>query len=418
MVEQLKKEMNMTSKRVEERINGMDQKELQKLELGSIVQKAYLKEMFDHITTQNDLQIYVVNPNRQIFVSSGSNELVEGTFTLFDGGYVAELDNEISVWLPEKRNHLADWSDGYYFTTMTISNLHIYCLVPIEGLLFFHLEIMILYFQATLLLFLVAVSFAFLCKRILTKSLSRLTQMTVDLPKRMEQEEKFEVRESGIHEVHALIRNFEAAAKTLKQMFQEAKKRNHLLTERTKELVESQKQLEYLARYDELTGLLNRRTFQEDIEQLLLDSKQHDEEFAVVYMDLDQFKDINDSLGHGAGDELLIIFAHRLQAFMNQVDQHKMKAYRLGGDEFILMIKNTDLLQTQGWCTQLVDAMREPMILFDNSYTISMSMGVSLFPADGDNVEKMIKNADSAMYRVKKSGKNGIQFFNDEDDSR
>lgn len=414
MVEQLKNDMAMTSKRVEEKINGMEQKEIQNLKLGSIVQKAHLKEMFDNITSQSDLQIYVVNNKNEIFVYSGTDETLNGEFTLFDHGYVAEVENELSIWLPKRQNNLIDWSNGYYFTTMSSSNLHIFSIVPIKGLLLSYSKVFTNYFQAILLLFLMAVGFAFICKQILTKSLSSLTNMTADLPGRMEQEEVLKGRKSVIYEFHLLNQNFETVANILKQMFQEARMRNNLLTEKTKQLVESKKQLEYLAHYDELTGLSNRRTFQEDIEQILLHSKKNNGEFAVIFIDIDKFKQINDSLGHAAGDQLLKICAQRLQTFVHQAN--KMKAYRLGGDEFILLIKNIDLQQTKRLCTKLMDEMGESINLFGKSYSISLSIGVSIFPKDGDNVETMISNADSAMYTVKKSGRNGIEFYNGEVD--
>ncbi len=175
-------------------------------------------------------------------------------------------------------------------------------------------------------------------------------------------------------------------------------------------LVLSQKELKYLAYHDRLTGLRNRDAFYEQLELLLRESSRNKDIIsALLFIDLDNFKIINDSLGHDYGDLILREAAKRIVTILRKSDQ----VFRLGGDEFTVLLKNLKREVDAGLVAEkLVKVLSEPYRLKDEIVnSISSSVGISLIPRDGLNVGMLIKNADIAMYEVKKDGKGGYKYF-------
>jgi len=179
------------------------------------------------------------------------------------------------------------------------------------------------------------------------------------------------------------------------------------ITERkkTEELIWKQ------ANFDALTGLANRTLFQRRLQQELDHCNRSDSILAVIYLDLDGFKDINDSLGHAAGDKLLVEVAQRLQERARKTDV----VARLGGDEFTLLV--TDFQQPEqigSLAEQILEVLSDPIIIQGREIYIGASIGIALYPGDGISLEELTKHADVAMYQAKASGKNQFQFFQHE----
>ncbi|WP_170287542.1 GGDEF domain-containing protein [Aquibacillus halophilus] len=413
MIESTTTEITSSKSRIKEEITTMDRDEIQNLILGSIVQKAYLKEMFDNLTNQNNMLIYAVDNQNNIFAYSSSNHETDENFKLLDNGYVSKISNDIALWLPKENNNILDWSHGYFYSTLSIEDMNIFTIIPIQEKMGTIARQLTIYFVTILLLFAVAGAFAWLCKRILSGSLLHLTKMTSDLPKRVENSEKYSYSGSDVYEFDSLGKNFEQVAKKLRQMFIETKQVNSLLTERTKELVASKDELYRLAHFDALTGLPNRYTFTDDIKDILTNYHESNLECAIVFIDLDKFKQVNDLLGHSGGDRLLQVIAERLRVFGDH--HNKIKAYRLGGDEFVLIISDTTYLETNNLCIELAEQIKIPVLIQGEPLEISASMGASFYPSDGEDIEKVITNADTAMYRIKESGRNGVSLFSHEE---
>ena len=166
--------------------------------------------------------------------------------------------------------------------------------------------------------------------------------------------------------------------------------------------------LGYLATHDVLTGLPNRALIADRLHQGLAHAYREGSQLAVIFLDLDLFKDINDSLGHGAGDELLTQVADRLSIHTRQTDT----VGRMGGDEFVILlpeVQSTDFLSQ--FCATLVEAICAPYILETGTVEVSVSTGVSVFPDDAESPETLLQYADVAMYQAKADGRNNIQFF-------
>ena len=182
------------------------------------------------------------------------------------------------------------------------------------------------------------------------------------------------------------------------------------------EQVEATKvQLDHLAHHDVLTGLPNRILLQDRLIQAIELACRQDRQLAVMYMDLDQFKHINDSLGHAVGDKLLQSVAQRLVGCV----RHSDTISRQGGDEFVVLLPYIEPSEGAAFCAQkMLAALALPHRIDQHELHISVSIGVSIYPDDGKDAETQIKNADTAMYHAKENGRNNYIFFEPEMNAR
>jgi diguanylate cyclase (GGDEF)-like protein/PAS domain S-box-containing protein len=166
--------------------------------------------------------------------------------------------------------------------------------------------------------------------------------------------------------------------------------------------------LEYSARHDEVTGLFNRAHFMDRLERALARRDRTDERVAVIFLDLDRFKVVNDSLGHAAGDELLRIVAHRLQRAVRSVDV----VARFGGDEFtVLLVEPPDDADVMSQANRIARVIADPVPLTDGETYITASIGVAVAERPGADADRLVQDADAAMYRAKERGRNRIERF-------
>ncbi|WP_207634795.1 sensor domain-containing protein [Cytobacillus praedii] len=176
------------------------------------------------------------------------------------------------------------------------------------------------------------------------------------------------------------------------------------------EQAENAETIRYMAFHDQLTGLLNRRALLGDLDKFISDAKKSGKEFALLSIDLDRFKYLNDSLGHLVGDEILKKVAERLCEF-----RHKnYSVYRQGGDEFIILLPLADRGKARRFAQNILARFASSFYLHSKEYYITPSIGVSMYPNDGKNAEALIKNADEALFRVKEKGKAHFQFYRSE----
>ncbi|MGS2719484.1 EAL domain-containing protein [Paraglaciecola aestuariivivens] len=170
-----------------------------------------------------------------------------------------------------------------------------------------------------------------------------------------------------------------------------------------------------LANYDALTGLPNRTLLLDRIERGLEHARRHEKSMAVFFVDLDKFKQVNDSLGHKAGDELLAIIAKRLENKLRKEDT----VARLGGDEFVIMIEEVNSAEAiSSLVTDISKIIDIPVSLRSQTVSVSSSIGIAMYPGDGQSAEELLKNADIAMYHAKEQGRSNFQFFTQQMDEK
>ena len=167
-------------------------------------------------------------------------------------------------------------------------------------------------------------------------------------------------------------------------------------------------ELQVKATHDELTGLPNRILFYDRFGSAVASARRNNNEFAVMSVDVDKFKLINDNLGHVVGDKVLIAVAERFSRFLREVDT----VARFGGDEFVLLfgeIENRD--DARRIAEKIQDEFRQPFIIDDQTITLTVSIGIALYPADSADMNDLIKKSDESLYFIKEHGRNGYQFF-------
>jgi len=173
-------------------------------------------------------------------------------------------------------------------------------------------------------------------------------------------------------------------------------------------LKDATKKMEHLALFDALTGLANRRLFIDRLHQSILNARRHKKMTALFFLDLDQFKRINDTLGHHAGDQLLLTVADRLKSCVRQQDT----VARLGGDEFTILLNDVaDIDKISSIAQHILETLKEPVRLGKHEVIVSTSIGITLAPNDSICSETLMKNADLALYMAKENGRDGYHFF-------
>ena len=172
---------------------------------------------------------------------------------------------------------------------------------------------------------------------------------------------------------------------------------------------EHQKELEHIAHYDPLTGLPNRLLLSDRLSYTIASANRLNNKLAVIFLDLDGFKPVNDTYGHAIGDELLRRIAKELKTVLREEDT----LARLGGDEFVGMITNfKEIKECRAVLDRLIESLSAPFLINDISIHIGASIGVAIYPDDGIEGDILVRNADQAMYSAKQAGKNRYHFFN------
>ena len=183
-----------------------------------------------------------------------------------------------------------------------------------------------------------------------------------------------------------------------------------------------EKQIHYLSYHDTLTNLANRYLLKDRLEMAIANAQRKNRLMAIVLLDLDNFKNINDTIGHSAGDQLLQGFADRLSKCVRQTDsvsrlsaaESDVFLARLGGDEFAALLAEVDNIQDPAKvCNRVLEMLSKPFILGPHEIFVTVSIGIALYPFDGKDIDTLIKNADVAMYQAKNQGRNNYQYYSE-----
>ncbi len=170
----------------------------------------------------------------------------------------------------------------------------------------------------------------------------------------------------------------------------------------------TEERLTYLAQYDQLTGLVNRALFRDRLEQAIARSKRTGQGFGLVLLDLDRFKQVNDTLGHDAGDQVLKAVAERLKACVREVDT----VARMGGDEFTMILEGTSTEPSaEIVARRIIQSVSKPMTIGGQSVSVGTSIGITFYPQDDQTADVLLKHADTAMYEAKQKKGDAFVFF-------
>ena len=179
------------------------------------------------------------------------------------------------------------------------------------------------------------------------------------------------------------------------------------LNDRNHELRQLYEQMAKHATHDSLTGLPNRKYFHDHLAETISSAGRDKKTFALLYLDLDEFKAINDALGHAVGDQIIENTARRLERCIRKGDV----VSRVGGDEFVVLLRNILFLDVSKVADKIIEVLSEPFIIAGNTLRMTISIGVAMYPQDGTDANALTNNADNAMYDAKRSGKNGYRIY-------
>ncbi|NOQ13837.1 MAG: EAL domain-containing protein [Methyloprofundus sp.] len=269
--------------------------------------------------------------------------------------------------------------------------------------------------------FSLALLFSLLLSRRLQRIISEPILKLAETARTVSENQDYELRAKKLStdEIGALVDDFNNMLSQIQLRDHKLlKARNELENKvrvRTQELTELTRQLEHQAYHDTLTGLSNRVTFDDHLQLAIKQARRHKQKLAVLFLDLDRFKIINDTLGHGIGDKLLIRVAKRLSACLRESDT----LARLGGDEFAVLLPQIhQASEAAEVAKKITTVIAETIMVEGYSLHVTTSLGISLFPDDGEESEVIVKNADTAMYRSKDQGRNQFTFFSAEMNAR
>jgi diguanylate cyclase (GGDEF)-like protein len=309
------------------------------------------------------------------------------------------LDRKTNLVVPKDNHFTASerWRNTYYMREVGLGydkSWRLIIQVPFKPYQEIMEEFYIRIFIIMIIFILAALTAANLLTRGLTGPIRNLSQVTTRLTAKLLLGEEINWPSSGIFEVSSLINNFKQTANILTNKFIEVKK--------TKE------QLESIVYHDSMTGLPNRIMFYNRLEEEIKKAREAGMKFAVMFLDLDRFKVVNDTLGHSWGDELLRLISERI---FHCIHEDYLLA-RIGGDEFTLLMPNIgDDNEISEMAERIIGCLDKQLLLNNQEFHITVSIGIAVYPGHGDSVMALIKNADLAMYRAKENGKNNYKFF-------
>ncbi|MMZ58445.1 Cyclic di-GMP phosphodiesterase Gmr [compost metagenome] len=256
---------------------------------------------------------------------------------------------------------------------------------------------------------LVAALVCFIISKLIVRHLMKLIHSTVNLPEEVRKNRALNIMDSPIYEFSWLKKNFDHIVYKLSDMFTESEEMNKSLEEKTVELIESEERLRKLAFTDSLTQLPNRHYFMKFLQYLESTTQPDSSEItALLFIDLDKFKEVNDSLGHDAGDDLLRYVATTLTMVVDYGT-----VYRLAGDEFVIIINDTSKQEVDQTCEKLLLAFESPILIKNQPCEVNLSIGVALHPIDGLNFSHILNLSDRAMYKAKEGGGGSFVYYSD-----
>ncbi|WP_186579436.1 putative bifunctional diguanylate cyclase/phosphodiesterase [Aquibacillus kalidii] len=377
-------------------INGKQRQEIQELVKQSV------PEEFD---------FYLTNKVEYVIASSTAEIPLDERYSWQDNYQINRFSSDILEAIPnEQGTSINRWSEGLYLyeTKLDTVSMNIVFQFPIM-----HYQELIYgsflgQLKNSLIFALFMIVLVATVSRIFMNNLRQLTIATTGLPQKLHNLENVHWPQSYVSELRILTQNLMVMADKIKELFRDSNKMNKILTEQTNKLKKSEDKLHHLAFYDALTQLPNRLHFQNYVRNMI--KMKTTKCFAVIFIDLNQFKQINDTLGHDAGDALLQVTADKLS---NLKVAQKREIFRLGGDEFVIVETVTNETDVSASLDKIIQEFANPFVVEEQTLFITSSVGVSMYPRDGKDLDTLVKCADIAMYISKEKGGNVAQFFNE-----
>lgn len=379
-------------------IDQLDDIEVQRFLLGSTIERGYFNQSIEQFVIDTNDRVYVFNADQSIFTNSEGAQDYRFLDQKMRRGKIIQLSDHHFVWIDTGAETMLNWYNGYFVHKAAFLDKEIHLIMPLADQLIPFITEIFLHYLLIMIVFLSSFIFGLIADWILTKQLAQLNRLASELPSAMLMQKELDVPKSRIIEFSQLANNIGIVGDRLKKMFLE-------LDEKTEQLRKSEQTLYRVAHNDNLTGLPNRRSFYCDLEELI---EERLNKFAILFIDFDQFKLVNDTYGHSSGDQLLVDISNRFRSFNQQYEG--VYFYRLAGDEFIAVIKGASHTEVEQFGESLLTELAKPFYIKGEGIYISASVGISFYPTNGDSLDALLNAADQAMYELKNKGRNGLNF--------
>lgn len=376
-------------------IGDWDEKKTYNLKLLGVIELGYLEDVIEKACNYKEHNVHIKDRKGNIIIDFINSDKYIENYDEYD----RKKDSDYFYELLPKRyisiDHNKSWADGYFVYESEIGDLGLYLMVEVP-IIIYKDRIIKEYIGQFKFLVLFSI-FIFLIGRLLISivinDLNKINNNTTNFLKMIDSKEVIRWPSSSIIEINLLTDNIKNMINSLRFSFIKLK--------------ESQDKLYRQAYYDSLTNLPNRLFFKK---YLKYEVKDCDNSICVMFMDLNRFKTINDTMGHDIGDKLLVLVSERLKSLQDE----KHHIFRLGGDEFVIVSKVNGIEEIKNDGIKTLETFKEKFILDDKfSVKITASIGASIYPQDGTDINKIIKYADIAMYESKCNGGNSLCLFND-----
>ncbi|EPY05447.1 diguanylate cyclase/phosphodiesterase [Paenibacillus alvei TS-15] len=413
----------------------MDRKQRQGLNLGSIMETGKLHDNLKLHSQNGLLKLAAFNQKGQLVASS--DEVWFESNAVYIGDTVPNkspvrmaahhsqirmdaygVKSSFSRILPPDRNYdygTRRWNDGYYVLEDKLTDHPITKVVGFIPISYFLQTTIDVYLRKFLMLFMVcllATGVSLAVSRFIVRSLRDLEEATAGMHHKLLKDKTVKWPCIRIGEIRLLAINFRAMSDRLTEVFKEMLRMNEKLLDQTKMLEQSEEKLQHIAYYDTLTQLPNRHYFTMNVERALEDADNKASSLALMFIDIDRFKHINDSLGHNVGDMLLVQVAQRLSDCLSKLSGRHLSS-RYGGDEFIIMLEDSSREEVNAVAKRILQRLRESFLVQAHELFVSASIGVSLYPDNGYVYTDLLKQADTAMYAAKDSGGHSVVFYDE-----
>lgn len=396
--------------RLSHELNNWEEKDLGLLHLNALVQWSRLEGITRSLKEASGAEIVVAMEEKQIVAATMPASISDKGE--WKQRYRAEqLSPNFSVWMPNQYvfSSIELWNGGYYVYEAALAEapLQIAVLIPttdyVQRLQHMHTTIYGLFMG----LMAIAAAAGYALGGWISGELQGIGRVSSYFHRQLNGP-KTGPRLYAIEEFRGLADHLGAAWRRQQSVLQHLEQTNQSLEYQMKELEHRKEYWEHMACHDPLTGLCNRLYFFNMLEKYMREQYGSGESVGVIYMDLDNFKQMNDQYGHAAGDELLRQVAGRICSAVE-----KGSVCRLGGDEFVVLVPSTRSAEVESLSGQLVQALQQPFSINGQEMNLKSSLGISLYPQDAYDAKTMMQYADEAMYQAKASGGDRYAFYAD-----
>ncbi|WP_433946018.1 diguanylate cyclase domain-containing protein [Paenibacillus sp. SN-8-1] len=382
------------------------------MELRDVIQLGELHRIVNNAAS-NGVQVVISNANGDVLAFSSRNTPEHASVSSLTKGKIYQYNSHLFLSLPEGRHftELSVWNDGLYWYSIPMHSSVGYTIqvkVPASHFMNEVYGIYAIEFGLIIAFIILVLLVVYWFSKLIVQILIKLTHETTGLPDKIAAAFEMSSAESHVVEFDKLYTNFQQMAIRLKEMFTEAIRMNRVLTEQAQQIRQSEQEFQQLAFTDALTKIPNRLYFHKQLKQLIEGGSTA---VTVMFMDLNKFKNINDTYGHEIGDMLLKHVAGLLTTAAGTGN-----VCRLGGDEFVVILPTADRTPVIQTAEQILELFKMPLQIEDLTLQPRTSIGIACYPEDTGNPDELLKLADQAMYLAKQSGSPVVWYSNEQGD--